>query len=820
MIGNYARGFRHLKRVVENSKTRKVFIIQNGRVLMSEMLVAQTKDNNEKCLICFQSLGGDSNINKFHNEQKPIVEKLIDKYGNFYVANNQHKKYFIADENFDDLYDSFRNNNKKLLDQVYGKYCYPHDAIANFIFALSGNTPNLYVWAVTNYYKNSITLNTIEHVIRFSQNYNKLVGKLSKGTITAYNGRDKANELISEIVSLRANKRANDAINLFNTAQKKLLKKLDLTDKTIQILNKFGRLSNVKKHNFVRKMSTIEDVDDILRQMSMLTNIHFEWNRNSLVDYIKNADNINCNILLDNNNIVLVEVKSYDTVKLLAKATNWCISKNKKYWNDYVEFRRDANQYIIFDFNQPEDHDLSIVGFTTIKGKGISNAHSYKNNNLMGAEHIDGTNQLVSFMDNINGGCNNIHSLIRKNNIPLSKILNFTKSYYEWNMPSFMSFLDYCIPYDEYDIHYLNEDEGRIVLSTNNDNVKFLIGNKQYKNSIQYIKNVFLFVDFNYEYDDPNRIKYGFIYSDEFKKEEYCERIYNCIGNVITDTFDELLEEYGLPYDTISRTHDLFSRFKTALRNYDLRTARKLIKVDEIRHTIIKNEKRNSTFKQSAYNTIYDSIFNMRSFDIVNLIYDSGMTIYDFVGTKNLDDLLTSLIYEVTNNYQLLRRLPNANDIAEFNNGAFQGRHRLYIGMFLIVNKILNNEDKKLFGKKLIDVCKGMRHNSEVDEYFMKYVIDKLSFTKPNHTSDFYVKHIARLNSKVLNEIMFNTKLSDDYGKLFVNNMQKSFHLYNEFKEKYGVSEEETSDTENNSTKFEFPQFWHSITYTTTNTTN
>ena len=55
------------------------------------------------------------------------------------------------------------------------------------MFALIGNSPNLYVWAITSYYKNNVTYNTIEHIVRFSNNYSQLVGKLSKGTITAYN---------------------------------------------------------------------------------------------------------------------------------------------------------------------------------------------------------------------------------------------------------------------------------------------------------------------------------------------------------------------------------------------------------------------------------------------------------------------------------------------------------------------------------------------------------------------------------------------------------------------------------------------------------
>ena len=446
MIGKYARGFRHLKRVVGNSKTKRIFIIQNGRILDSTAMVCPINGSKDQ-LVIFQNMGGDNDTYKFPTEYRTIAENLLNKYNRFYVAKDSHmlfqlgRKYFIVDDKFDEEYESFQKNNKKLLDQVYGRYCYANDSLAMLMFALIGNSPNLYVWAITSYFKNGVSLCTIEHIIHWSKKYSQLVGKLSKGTITAYNTKDKVKLLVSEIVKLRSVKRANDSVNLFNTAQKKLLKKIDMDDKNVHILNRFGRLSSPKKHNFVIKMSTIEDVNDILHQMSLLSNIHFEWNRDSLMDYIQNSENINCDVIYDDNNIVLVKVKTYDTVKLLAKTTNWCISKNKRYWNDYVEHRHNSSQFVIFDFNKPEDHELSIVGFTSVKNGGITNAHSFSNNNLMG-NYGNTNNKLKSFFTK--EVPNNIFSIISANKIPLNKVFDTKPLKFQWNLHSFMSFLPYC----------------------------------------------------------------------------------------------------------------------------------------------------------------------------------------------------------------------------------------------------------------------------------------------------------------------------------------------------------------------------------------
>lgn len=117
-------------------------------------------------------------------------------------------------------------------------------------------------------------------------------------------------------------------------------------------LAKFGKLSSTKKNNFIRKMSTVEDGDEIMKQMAYVVNVHFEWNKDSLIDYITHTENLHAEIVSINGDIVLVKVNDYDAVKYLGKSTNWCISKNKTYWNQYTKDEGQATQYIIFDFSK------------------------------------------------------------------------------------------------------------------------------------------------------------------------------------------------------------------------------------------------------------------------------------------------------------------------------------------------------------------------------------------------------------------------------------------------------------------------------------
>jgi hypothetical protein len=81
-------------------------------------------------------------------------------------------------------------------------------------------------------------------------------------------------------------------------------------------------------------MSTVGDPNEILHQMAFLADVHFKWNKESLMEYLANNENLSYELKYDKGDVVLLMVNDYDTVKRLAKNTNWCISKNKQYWNN------------------------------------------------------------------------------------------------------------------------------------------------------------------------------------------------------------------------------------------------------------------------------------------------------------------------------------------------------------------------------------------------------------------------------------------------------------------------------------------------------
>jgi energy-coupling factor transporter ATP-binding protein EcfA2 len=147
-------------------------------------------------------------------------------------------------------------------------------------------------------------------------------------------------------------------------------------------------------------------------------------------------------------------------------------------------------------------------------------------------------------------------------------------------------------------------------------------------------------------------------------------------GSYFLDGIDmlSLVKEFDLPYDIICRTNDVAKCFEHAFRNYDIKTVRNLISNKEIINRL--KEDRNSLFNQTSGSVIYDSIFNFKSFDYIDLIYENGYSLMDIISKSYLNDLLNSLSYEINNYYRQFGRLPNEKDYNDFANGSVRFNER------------------------------------------------------------------------------------------------------------------------------------------------
>lgn len=789
MIGTKIRGFHHFNRMVKALQEATFFFKHDGISVGGGVAVYM---DGSKYNDPFIHANGDYIIlfNDCFNNCKPEhisylnktdifgrLNELFNRYYHIWVVpinkRNFHEDYgyfndlIIAPKDFDKMYSDFCDANKKQMPNVT-KYSNADCSLYKYIFAISNGSKNFYFWAINAYFKNKISIYQIERILKWNDKYSQLQSKLKKGTITAYTNAYDFFNIVGEMAALRREKRANDVINMFNTAQKKLLKNAKLSDRDYETLSKFGKLSSKKKNNFVRKMSTIEDPVEILRQMSFLADIHFEWSKESFLDYYKNLENFNCEIVLEKGDIVLLKVKDYEAVKRLAKSTNWCISKDKKYWNEYVEMRRNATQYVLFDFSKKEDDNLSIVGFTSVHDRGITHAHDFQNHNIMGSKCSNTVSEIKSFVSKYID-CSNIYGVLDKYGISLSDVVSYEPTHYKWNRDDMFDYLNRCVDPEDY---YIIADYGnKLALMVENDDVKYFLGDAYIDNrnyGHQQGDTHIIFADFNKKENDPEKIVFGVIHHNFSTHESTCNRLFNERFEKLSQSFDSKLEEYGLPYDTICRTDNVIDRFYNAFLGYELSTVRDLLKDSTVINDL-KRLKKTGELREAIINVT----FNMVSSDYLDAIYNSGLTLFEIIGEGYTADFGRRLVNVLCDN-RANPDVPSSGEIEAFQkNEINQYPRALYIGYFLMLMKFIDYEKKP---SSFINVVVSIvEHNKRSDlfDLVMSRICEKVDFTGNNMLCKYITNYAFSNNSASVINVLSQKKLSGNNAIYFANFAKK-----------------------------------------------
>ena len=769
MIGTQIRGFHHLSRVVGN--TPKIFIFKrdNGRMCMAEAVAIKGNDvpsrDGGESIYFFSNTYGRSKPNLDRYRGKEIYDTLSDMSCRWssafkiYIskdvyAMNDYSDYiramWLMPDTFYKDYEKFCNGNKKQFSVVERKYTHKDDPLLKYIYALCNGSKNYFFWAVAQYFGNGTPMCNIKRIIDWANNYGQLVKDLKKGTVTGYTNPEQINYLLNETLGLRKQKRIRDVINSFNTAQKKILKARTMSNRDKDALAKFGKLSPTKKSNFIRKMSTIEDGDEIMKQMAYVVNVHFEWNKASLVDYITHTENLHAEIVSINGDIVLVKVNDYDAVKYLGKSTNWCISKNKTYWNQYTRDEGQSTQYIIFDFSKPEDDTLSIIGFTSVFNRGITHAHDFVNHNLMTDRPRRNNPHIKSFLDKFNKA-NGIFSILENDKIKLCDVTSYDKTPYDWNRESFIKYLNECVDEDNYDI--VHDSENKLAVIVNDQNIRYFLGDNYMNNTNRdtWRRQHIIFADFSLSQNDPNKLIFGIVSQNDETYESYVNRMYNEHFDNAGCSFDFKLAEYDLPYDIICRTDDVFNRYRNALAHMEIPIIRQLLENEDLVKAIQRNDNIGVS-QDTYYQALYDSILDYHSFDLLEAFYNKGFTMVDLMGEEYLNSLFFS-IYDVMYNVKQERdrnmTLPSDKEISKFAQGMLNSYDdTLYVGLFQALNMLIEHERN---GYMFNNFCHHISRNYTKTSLFVYFVTKASEFTDYNNPNDgmyYMIKYAIRCQVK------------------------------------------------------------------------
>ena len=567
MIGKKIRSLRHLSREIGNS-LRDVFIRFDGEPTTCysncKAIKIDMKDGFGERMFIFNNVMHNGpyrfkdvlNCGAFSSDEVDALTNSFCSVGCIQEGKNGLFHSMVRDIillpiDFKQNFDNFLSSNSKMLHSLGLKFSLVGDGLfSQNVYIFTNGSKNFYLWAVNTFYQNGTSFNTIKRIMNWNDSYPKLASKLSKKTITAYTSNN-LNPLFNEMTQLRNEKRINNVINSFNTTQKKILRNANLSDKDNAVLSKFYRLSKTKKINFIRKVSTVDNFDELMRQLKHITSTHFEWNKESFVDFLKNVEDIQYKIVFECGDIMILKVENYETIHHLAKTTSWCISKNLQYWNQYVCNNNEYAQYVIFDFSKEEDDELSIIGFTTKFNKGITNAHNFKNDNIL-PSNLRLYKGLKSYISKYESS-RDIYSLLNNLGLDFSLFVSHTEPSYNWDKESMYKYLYECV--DKNNVDVLCDNNNLVALSVIDSNVAYFLGDSYIDSYVYERRNLqhIFFMDFSVSGNNPNRFQFAIIFGSGYQ-EEFCGEMHNAYMEEIDQSnFSNKLFEFGLPYDIIRR---------------------------------------------------------------------------------------------------------------------------------------------------------------------------------------------------------------------------------------------------------------------------
>jgi hypothetical protein len=208
-----------------------------------------------------------------------------------------------------------------------------------------------------NYFKiiNSLIKNGIEKdkALKIYQDYNKYKILLNNDNIYFFDYFNKEDKNIkSNFENLSDDIHKSIVKSNHNKIRKKIYSKHNnlINDKTENLIKLFAEDNISPKiiSQFVgKKIRAFNNSDELNKELEKLYDeINGSWNISNYLEKFKNTDS---HILLNENNKLVVEIKDFEDSKKLG-TKNWCVSREKVFYNDYTENKE--RFVFIFDFNQ------------------------------------------------------------------------------------------------------------------------------------------------------------------------------------------------------------------------------------------------------------------------------------------------------------------------------------------------------------------------------------------------------------------------------------------------------------------------------------
>ena len=417
------------------------------------------------------------------------------------------------------------NYSKKQLKPLIEKYNINVESDKDFheIINLFDGQTTYHLWAIKLYYDNICSLEGFQRIKLWMDAYKTEIKNLIRQNVISYITHDDIEQLFAEMRGLELIKTVRNGASQFNTSQKrifieKLLKRdngipynglevirFSLLESWASLFKNIMELPQIRKEKLISTSSALRDINDLRRHMENALTATYEWVREDLLSYVEN-NTPDCNVMFDKDNVIVLNVPSFKSSQSLCGKgrTCWCLTREERYFKQYVLDNFGAKQYFLFDFNKREDHELAHIGFTVVNGNGITNAHSTSNNNMM----HDGIL--------VDGERVNVQTALKKCGIPMSTYYNIEKPLYKWKVESILK----VISDNNNSLVLSYSDNNRVIIDvTNMVGLNILLSHTCINIANISIPNngkVFVMFDFNEEYNSDNACVVLFYDSDRY----------------------------------------------------------------------------------------------------------------------------------------------------------------------------------------------------------------------------------------------------------------------------------------------------------------
>ena len=429
---------------------------------------------------------------------------------------------------------------------------------------------------------------------------------------------------------------------------------------------------------------------------------------------------------------------------------------------------------------------LSIIGFTTTRNRGITSAHNFINEPLIG-EHQEGERVLLdSFISRFKNN-KNIYSILADDGVDITLVVHYDALPYEWDKEHLMAYLHECV--DKHNVDVLIDKDNKLALSVTDENLRYFFGDAYHDNIGQssYNQQHIIFADFSKNKYDTNKLQFAII-EDSCSDEDYCSGIFDERSQPANVNFDSKLIEFGLPYNTIRRTNNIRVRLRNAISSYN--TPMILDCMKNCDKTTLKRVLKEDFGSDSLFDMVMRTIRSYVSFDYLNLLYDNGMCLKDFMSYSYIGDMIKQFAYDIkttsraTSKFTKLEKVTDDDIELFFNREVERREDAKYIGIFTAIKKILSNEKFDSANRynetigRFVSFILGESKVGEIYEQILFLVLDHINFA---HTSDCamnIVKYAAYNGSEELRNFIKRLGEKDEY-------FGKAYNDYNAQYEKY-----------------------------------